>query len=117
MNIMDLKKLAKEVTAKGLPFMEGRENSELAMGEIVNINEIGYLDSKDGEYVVFTTKENEECFYYGGSVVTEKIKELENKLSPKDFDTLLEEGLEVVFTSHVSSNKKRYTSVTFFPSI
>lgn len=116
-NIKNLIQKAKEVTMVGLPFMEGRTNGTLENGEIVTINQIGYLESEDGEYVVFTTKEDETKFYYGGSVVTEKIKELEKVLTVAEMQELLDNGIETLFEKKKSkSTKREFTTCTFFPN-
>jgi hypothetical protein len=115
-NIQSLIAKAKEVTSTGLPFMQGKEKEELSMGMIYNINDYGFLKGDDGDFVAFTTKETPDKFYYGGSVVTEKMHELESALSHEDMAELLEHGIEVVFLQKVSKNKKKYTTCEFFPS-
>jgi hypothetical protein len=116
-SIKNLINKAKEVTSSGLPFMQGKEKDELTMGMIYNINEYGFLKGEEGEdFVVFTTNEMPGKFYYGGSVVTEKMKELEEALAPSEMSELLENGIEIVFIQKVSKNKKKYTNCEFFPS-
>ena len=118
LNIKALINKAKEVTATGLPFMQGKEKHELTMGMIYNINEYGFLDGGESneEFVVFTTKEHPEAFFYGGSVVTQKIKDLEANLTNEEIAQLLDYGIEVIFLQKLSKNKKKYTTCEFFPS-
>lgn len=88
------------------------------MGMIYNINEYGFLDGGESneEFVVFTTKEQPEAFFYGGSVVTQKIKDLEANLTTEEIAALLDYGIEVIFLQKLSKNKKKYTTCEFFPS-
>ena len=117
-NIKSLISKAKEVTSTGLPFMQGKEKEEISMGMIYNINEYGFLQGETGEdFVVFTTKEYNDKFFYGGSVVTQKIKDLEANLSHDEIAQLLEYGIEVLFIQKVSKNKKKYTTCEFYPGV
>ena len=117
LNIKSLISKAKEVTSVGLPFMQGKEKEEINMGILYNINEYGFLQGETGEdFVVFTTKEHNNKFFYGGSVVTQKIKDLEENLTSDEMCQLLEYGIEVLFIQKVSKNKKKYTTCEFFPS-
>ena len=116
MNLQDLISRAKEVTASGLPFMEGKEKAELSMGEILNIDNYGYLEGEQGEFVVFTTKEYKDKFFFGSTVLTSKMKELDEVFKDDEMAKLLENGIEVVFEEKRSRNKRDYKNVTFFPS-
>ena len=116
MNINDLIAKAKEVTASGLPFMDGLEKADLGMGEVLNINNYGYMEGEDGEFVVITTKEYPKNFFFGSSVLTSKMKDLDKVFGEEEMSKLLENGIEVVFEKKKSKNKREYTNVTFFPS-
>lgn len=118
LNIQSLIVKAKEVTSHGLPFMQGKEKEEINMGMIYNINEYGFLQGETGDdFVVFTTKEYTDKFFYGGSVVTQKIKDLEANLNANEIAQLLEHGIEIIFVQKVSKNKKKYTTCEFFPGV
>lgn len=116
MSKMNLIAKVKEVTSTGLPFMEGRENSTIATGQLYNIVDYGYLQGDENEFVVFITREEPKKFFYGGSVVTEKMKKIDAQLTLEERHELLEDGLEVVFQSKMSKNKKKYTCCDFFPT-
>jgi hypothetical protein len=117
MAMKSLKDRAKEFSIL-LPFMEGREKGELdrIINTPVTINDYGFLhdNSKgdDKEYVCFTIKEDPQNFYFGGQVLTENMKELEEDGYK---DAILEEGLPVLLSKRKSKNKKEYTTVTFYP--
>jgi hypothetical protein len=62
----DLLKKVKDITASGLPFMEGKEKSALVEGALYKITNVGYLISDENkEFVVLADEDN---FYFGGSV-------------------------------------------------
>jgi len=117
--MMDIKELiskVKEVTNTGLPFMTGLEKAEIGMGEIMHINNYGYLKGEEGDFVVFTTKEYPKNFFFGSSVLTGKMKELDIALGEENMFKLLDNGIEVVFDKKKSKNKREYTNCVFFPS-
>lgn len=119
MNINELINQAKEVTASGLPFMDGREPIKVE-GNILNntltVEDYGYLEGDDGEYVVIALKEYPQHFIYGGSVVTDAFKKLEGKVGTDNMVKLIEHGLTFKLTELVSKNKRKYTRISFFPN-
>lgn len=105
---------AKKVLCNGLDFMEGREKQDIELGKHYFINEFGFLSSSDGEYVVFTSKDDSENFYFGGQVLTQKLKELEELLEDREMNELKEHGIEVVFSEKKSEkNRRKYTACEF----
>ena len=108
----------KGITSTGLPFMEGLDKGETAeiLGQIVNVIEYGYMKGDDGEYVVFTTKEYPDNFFYGSSVTTESFKKLVEKVEEKTLQGVLEFGLPCKFTELMSKNKRKYIRVIFYPN-
>ena len=108
---------AKEFDAR-LPFMDGRIKgaTEELMGQISTINEYGFLPNEAGEmYVVFTVKERSGVFYFGGSVLTERMVALDQEGYG---DAIRAEGLPILLTKETSKKTKRsYTGVTFFPEV
>lgn len=119
MNINDLINQAKEVTASGLPFMEGKEPIKVE-GNILNntltVDEYGYLEGDDGEYVVIALKEYPKHFIYGGSVVTDAFKKLEGKVGIDNIAKLIEHGLTFKLSELISSKKRKYIKISFFPN-
>ena len=111
---MSLREAAKALQ-NSLPFMDGREKGD--MKRITNMNctirEYGFLqDDKDKDYVCFTVKEDPQHFYFGGQVLTENMHELD---ADGYHDSIIAEGLPVLFSKKKSKNKREYTTVTFYP--
>ena len=117
--INDLIKQAQEVTMSGLPFMDGKEKLEVT-GEVLNniltVDDYGYLEGDDGEYVVISLKEYPHHFIYGGSVVTDAFKKLENKIGAESIAQLIQHGLTFRLSELVSKNKRKYIRISFFPN-
>ena len=119
MNINELINQAKEVTASGLPFMDGREPIKVEgkiLNNILTVDDYGYLEGDDGEYVVIALKEYPQHFIYGGSVVTDAFKKLEGKIGVDNMGLLIEHGLTFRLSELVSKNKRKYTRISFFPN-
>ena len=119
MNINELIKQAQEVTKSGLPFMDGREKLEVT-GEVLNniltVDDYGYLDGDDGEYVVISLKEYPKHFIYGGSVVTDAFKKLEEKIGAENMAQLIQHGLTFRLSELISKNKRKYVRISLFPN-
>ena len=119
MNINELIKQAQEVTKSGLPFMDGREKLEIT-GEVLNniltVDDYGYLDGDDGNYVVISLKEYPKHFIYGGSVVTDAFKKLEEKIGAENMAQLIQHGLTFRLSELISKNKRKYIRISFFPN-
>ena len=119
MNINELIKQAQEVTKSGLPFMDGREKLEIT-GEVLNniltVDDYGYLDGDDGNYVVISLREYPNHFIYGGSVVTDAFKKLEEKIGAENMAQLIQHGLTFRLSELISKNKRKYIRISFFPN-
>jgi agmatine/peptidylarginine deiminase len=53
-NLKDIISKAKEITASGLPLMEGKEKTDLADGEIFVVKEYGFLEGDDTDSLIDT---------------------------------------------------------------
>ena len=98
-----------------LPFMDGREKGDNAdlIGQITNIVDYGFLPNEDGElYAVFIVKERSKKFYFGGSVLTERLSQLD---AEGYGDDIREEGLPMLMTKTKSKNGRFYSAVKFYP--
>ena len=102
--------------AQQLPLMEGREkgNTEELLGQVCTIDQYGFLpNDQGGQYVAFTVKERHGKFYFGGSVLTDRMIELDGEGYGEAIHT---EGLPVLMTTVTSKqNKRKYTNVKFYP--
>lgn len=111
-NLDVLKSKVKEITASGLPFMEGKEKIELEDGMLFVVKNYGYLESEDGDFVVIA---DETSFAFGGSVVTDAFKKLDAAIDGTEIEELLKDGIEIEISKKTSKNKRSYTTCEFFP--
>jgi len=109
-----LKDRAKEFSVQ-LPFMEGREKGDpkTLLGLISTIADYGFLKGDDSrDYVVFITKEFSDKFFFGGTVLTDQLQQLE---AEGYHETIVEEGLPFLMTEKKSKNNRSYVNVEFYP--
>lgn len=111
-NKMDLIKKAQELTASGLPFMDGKDKVSLEDGMIYVVKNYGYLESEDGEFVVVA---DDTTYAFGGSLITESFKKLDEHLDGTDIEELLKDGIEIGIKKKKSKNKRDYAVCEFFP--
>lgn len=98
-----------------LPFMEGREKGETSelLGTVNTIREYGFLPNENGEmYAAFTVDERPTKFYFGGTVITDRLLKLDSEGYGA---AIAEEGLPVLMTEKKSKNKRTFTNVVFYP--
>lgn len=110
---MDLKEMAKGMNAgKGIEFMEGRNKGEAEelLDRTVTIRNFDFINGENGEYAVFIIDEDEENFYFAGSVLTDNLR----RLVPAK-EQVIEKGLPTKFTQRKSKAKRNYTAVEFYP--
>ena len=103
----------KEITASGLPFMEGKEKLELGNGTTFVVKHYGFLEGDNGDYVVIA---DDEYYSFGGSIVTEAFKKLDEALTDKEITQVLSEGLPVKVSKKKSKNGRQYTACEFYPT-
>ena len=114
-SLKSLKERAKSFDVQ-LPLMDGRDKGETSelIGQVSTISDYGFIPNDAGEaYVVFNVKERSDKFYFGGSVLTARMLDLENE---GYHDAIVAEGLPVLFTEEKSRKTNRmYTNVKFYP--
>ena len=114
-NIMkSLKDRAREFHNR-LPFMEGRDKGDTKdlLGTVNTIIDYGFLPNENGvPYAVFIVKERAKQFYFGGTVITDQLTQLE---AEGYHDAITTEGLPVLMTEAKSKNNRSYINVEFFP--
>ena len=111
-----LRDRAKEFSVQ-LPFMDGRDKGDAKelIGQISTITDYGFLKGDDdNEYVVFITAERAKKFYFGGTVLTDQMQQLEAEGYREE---ILAEGLPVLMTEKRSKNNRSYVSVEFYPEV
>lgn len=115
-----LKDRAKEFTVM-LPFMEGREKGDAKelLGQVSTITDYGFLkgEEKEGnnrDYVCFIVAERSGKFYFGGTVLTDQMQQLE---AEGYHDEIVTDGLPMLMTEKKSKNNRTYTNVEFYPEV
>lgn len=114
-NLQDLRNKVKEFSTV-LPCMEGRDkgSTDGLYETTVTLIDYGFLkDENSEEYAVFIIKEEPQYFYFGGLVLTEHLKQLDED---GYHETILEEGLPLKLTKRKSKNKREYTNVEYYPN-
>lgn len=109
-----LKDRAKEFSVR-LPFMDGRDKGDAKelVGQVTTITDYGFLKDDNGrDYVVFITKERSKTFYFGGTVLTDQLQQLEAEGYHEEIVT---EGLPMLMTEKKSKNNRSYVNVEFYP--
>lgn len=98
-----------------LPLMEGRDKGDTKdlMGQVSTITDYGFLPNEAGEmYAVFTVKERAKAFYFGGTVLTDRLFKLEQE---GYHEAIVAEGLPVLLTEKRSKNNRTFVNVEFYP--
>lgn len=113
-----ISKIQEATNGNIIDFMVGRKKGEEhpPLKQVLTIENYDFLQGENGEYAVVIFKEDKENFYFMGSVVTEKLKKVDNALLPSEKDEMLSLGIEVVFEQVTSKSKRKYMDVIFFPN-
>jgi len=109
-----LKERAAQLSAT-LEIMEGRDKAEMdnLIGQHVTINDFDFLAGDKGEdFAVFTIAEMPQVFFFGGGVISDHLKTLENDGYK---DAIKVEGLPVKFEKKKSKNNRFYVNAILFP--
>ena len=99
---------------EGIPFMKGRTKGEASelIGQSVTIRDFDFLDGQDGEYVVFIVDEINDSFFFGGSVLTNNLKEI----TSEEKEEVKKNGLPVLmYEAKSKKTGRKYTAVKFYP--
>ena len=64
---------------EGVPFMEGRDKGDKAeiMNRPLHIQDFGFINGQDGKFAVMLFAEEPEKFYFGNSIITEMLMQVE----------------------------------------
>ena len=110
MSLADKKKSFK---GKSIDFMEGRKAGKLKdlLNKDVTIVDIDIIKStkRNDEFAVFIIDEDADNYYFGGEVLTNFVRTLEDS----DFEEIRSDGCKVKFTSAKSKDGFTYTNVDF----
>ena len=66
-----------------------------------------------GDFICFIDEQHEDKYFFGGSVLTEKFKQIELSFTEDEIKELLAMGIEIVCTEKKSKNNRKYISVEF----
>ena len=112
---MSLKEKALQMNAgQGIPFMEGRTKEDVTklLGKIVTVDNYGFINGDDGEYLVFAIEEDSNAFYFGGLVMTEHFKQFSD-FEKKEIER---DGIPCLLQKVLNKKGKReYVNCTFYP--
>lgn len=110
-----LRDRAKEFDVR-LPFMEGREKGDTneLLGTVNTICDYGFLKGDNGDYACFIVKERSNKFYFGGTVITDRLQQFDLE---GYHDDIVAEGLPVLMNEKKSKNNRTFTDVIFFPEV
>ena len=105
MNIQDILRQVKNQLEVTLPLLEGREKGSLVLNMEMTVKDWGYLTDheKNADYDDFIVKEDNNNFYFGGSVTTDKFKKID-LMGEEVVTTLKSNGLPVTFEEKKSKS-------------
>lgn len=110
-----LRDRAKEFSVQ-LPFMNDREKGDIKelVGQISTIVDYGFLrdEEQNRDYAVFIVRERGKTFYFGGTVLTDQLQQLE---AEGYHDEINADGLPMLLTEKKSKNNRTYVNVEFYP--
>lgn len=92
-------------------------NSLLPFKTVVNMDNFeistAVIDGKESEFAAFTIKEDTEHFYFGGSVITDTLKQF----TEEERQFIIDNTVPVMFEKVKSKVKGHndYTKITFYP--
>lgn len=105
-----------------LPFMDNRQKGDIKelIGQTRTIIDYGFLNGKQNpgdsesnrDYAVFIVKEFPMLFFFGGTVLTDQLQQLE---AEGYHDEILADGLPMLLTEKRSRNGRNYVNVEFYP--
>ena len=107
---MSILEKVKKQMEKQVNVMEGRTKGEIKELSAYLIKDFTILKDKntDSVYSAFIVEGNDEEFFFGGEVVTDKLKRITDLLTDSELEELKKEGIPVMFVTKKSKNKRNY---------
>ena len=107
---MSILEKVKKQMEKQTNVMEGRTKGEIKELTAYLIKDFTILKDKNtnSEYSAFIVEGNDEEFFFGGAVVTDKLKRITDLLTDSELEELKKEGIPVMFVTKKSKNKRNY---------
>lgn len=108
----------KELNNTGLEIMNGREKGDIQeiLNENIIVDNYDFGKGEQGDYVVFTVKDNDTEFFFGSSVVTENFLALDNMITDEEKVEIFTTGLSMSLHQKKSKNNRKYIYNVFFPN-
>lgn len=109
----NLRDMVREISNK-IQIIEGREkgeNSEI-VGKIVTIVDYDFIRDDEKEYVVYIIRENPDLFFFGGKLLSEQLRQLDQMGAR---DQIKNDGLPMKLIPKKSLKGRTYYSVEFYP--
>lgn len=119
MNIQELLlRGQKAVASNNLPLMEGKEKGEINdFNRIYTINDFDFMKGNNGDFAVFTIKETQDYFFFGATVLTDKLKTLQQTFTSDELAMLLQHGITVKFGKNRGKSGFTYTTADLFVDV
>ena len=109
---MNMKDKLKSKINKGNPLILGRIKGKIEFNKFYNIQDFNIVKNKRSEeYSVFIVEGDLVHFYFGGSVITDKFKQILTELNEEELQELRKTGLPVKFIQKQSNYGRTYTSM------
>ena len=107
---MSILEKVKKQMEKQSNVMDGRTKGEIKELTAYLIKDFTLLKDKntDSVYSAFIVEGNDEEFFFGGAVVTDKLKRITDLLTDSELEELKKEGIPVMFVSKKSKLKRNY---------
>ena len=107
---MSILEKVKKQMEKQSNVMDGRTKGEIKELTAYLIKDFTILKDKNtgADYSAFIVDGNEEEFFFGGAVVTDKLKRITDLLTDSELEELKKEGIPVMFVSKKSKLKRNY---------
>ena len=107
---MSILEKVKKQMEKQTNVMEGRTKGEIKELTAYLIKDFTILKDKNtnSEYSAFIVEGNDEEFFFGGAVVTDKLKRITDLLTDSELEELKKEGIPVMFVAKKSKINRNY---------
>lgn len=94
----------------GIPFMEGREKGDKQemLDRMLHFQGFGFIEGKNGQFAVMAFQEIPNKFFFGNSIVTDMLKEVQKDEMEKELYKQT-----IVFNERVSKDGNKYVAFKF----
>lgn len=95
---------------EGIPFMENRTKAskQEILGRMLHIEDFGFIEGKNGQFAVIAFREMPDKFYFGNSIVTDMLREVQKDGMEDELKKQV-----IVFDEKTSKEGNVYTAFRF----